>query len=143
MSEDRTFRVFDPEKGSYVEVDPEELSLGPIRHDGLPDDLVERIRALWDPWLKETGLAPSLEQFELAFMRDEDPEAEVGLWEDMVHVARVLSEGSPDPVACRRGVVERLLLYTLGGLTEDEASEEATKRAIGAFMAAREARRGF
>lgn len=59
-------------------VDPGELRPGPIRHETLPPDLLEHVRAVYDvigPYLDTT-----LEQFEIGFMRDMHPESEVAVW---------------------------------------------------------------
>ena len=59
-------------------IDPKELRPGPIRHESLPDELLERVRAVYDvvgPYLGTT-----LEQFEIGFMRDSHPESEVAIW---------------------------------------------------------------
>jgi hypothetical protein len=59
-------------------VDPSKIRPGPIRQESLPDDLLELIRSVYEvvgPYLKTT-----LEQFEINFMRDEDPASEVVVW---------------------------------------------------------------
>lgn len=59
-------------------VDLRRLRPGPIRHESLPDDVLSVIRSIYDivgPYLDTT-----LEQFEIGFMRDADPESEVLLW---------------------------------------------------------------
>ena len=59
-------------------IDPSELRSGPIRHDSLPPELLEHVRAVFDvvgPYLNTT-----LEQFEIGFMRDMHPEDEVAIW---------------------------------------------------------------
>ena len=51
---------------------------GPIRHESLPPEMIEQIKAVYDvigPYLNMT-----LEQFEIKFMRDVHPEIEVSLW---------------------------------------------------------------
>jgi hypothetical protein len=65
----------DPERQM---VDPNDLQPGPIRHDTLPPELLEHIRAVYDvigPYLGTT-----LEQFEIGFMRDMHRESEVAVW---------------------------------------------------------------
>ncbi len=54
------------------------IQRGPIRHESLPQDLLGQIASIHEVigWILET----TLEQFEINFMRDEDPEAEVALW---------------------------------------------------------------
>lgn len=59
-------------------IDPSQIQSGPIRQESLPDDMLELIRSVYEvvgPYLKTT-----LEQFEINFMRDEDPASEVVVW---------------------------------------------------------------
>jgi hypothetical protein len=59
-------------------VDPGQLRPGPILHKTLPPLLLEQIKGVFDvigPYINMT-----LEQFEIGFMRDTDPESEVALW---------------------------------------------------------------
>jgi hypothetical protein len=63
----------DPER-----INPRQLCPGPIRHESLPPELLERIKEVFDiigPYVNMT-----LEQFEVGFMRDMHPESEVALW---------------------------------------------------------------
>lgn len=60
------------------QVDPKQLRPGPIRHETLPPELLERVKAIYEvigPYINMT-----LEQFEIGFMRDMHPESEVALW---------------------------------------------------------------
>src|SRR5262245_27974965 len=59
-------------------IDPRKLVSGPIRHESLPPKLLELVEAIYDvigPYLETT-----LEQFEIGFMRDANPESEVAIW---------------------------------------------------------------
>lgn len=59
-------------------VDPSQLRPGPIRHESLPPELLEQIKAVFDvigPYLGTT-----LEQLEVGLMRDMDPQSEVVVW---------------------------------------------------------------
>ena len=59
-------------------VDPSQLRPGPIRNVSLSPELLEHVRAVYDvigPYFGTT-----LEQFEIDFMRDMDPEDEVAIW---------------------------------------------------------------
>tara|TARA_A100001391_G_scaffold34220_1_gene18555 strand:+ start:399 stop:797 length:399 start_codon:yes stop_codon:yes gene_type:complete len=59
-------------------IDLDKLSTGPIRNKSLTPELLVHIQAVYDvvgPYLTTT-----LEQFEIAFMRDSDPESEVAIW---------------------------------------------------------------
>ena len=63
-------------KDEYI--DPNELNSGPIRHESLSPELLQTIQAVYDlvgPYMDTT-----LEQFEINFMRDMNPEDEVAVW---------------------------------------------------------------
>lgn len=51
---------------------------GPIRHETLPQELLDEIRAIHD--VLGDYLCMTLEEFQTGFQRDESPAAEVGLW---------------------------------------------------------------
>lgn len=59
-------------------IDPSRLRPGPIRHDSLPHELLEQIRAVYE--VLGPFLGTTLEQFEIGFMRDLTPETEVAVW---------------------------------------------------------------
>ena len=59
-------------------VDPNEVQPGPIRNESLSPELLELVKAVYEvigPYLSTT-----LEQFEISFMRDSDPQSEVAAW---------------------------------------------------------------
>jgi hypothetical protein len=56
-------------------IDPGQLQPGPIRHESLSPELLERITAVFD--LIGDYLGVTLQQFEIGFMRDMHPESEV------------------------------------------------------------------
>jgi hypothetical protein len=59
-------------------VDIRQLRPGPIRHESLPPDLLELIRAVFEVIGPYIGM--TLEQFEVGFIRDMHPEREIALW---------------------------------------------------------------
>jgi hypothetical protein len=59
-------------------VDPSDIRPGPIRHESLPPELLERIEAIHG--ILGPNLGSTLEQFEIGFMRDMNPESEVAIW---------------------------------------------------------------
>ena len=119
----KCFRVKDV-AGQWIEVDPADCRLPPIRHESLNDGLIERMgcihRALHDV-LQEDGRRMSLEHFEVGFMRSHDPAKEVALWETVV----VAMNKSRDLYAPERypkaDLYRRLILMLFGALTEEEA----------------------
>jgi len=71
-------RVRDSSMSEPEYVDPRKLVPGPIRHESLSPQLLEMIEAIYG----EIGryLGTTLEQFEIGFMRDANPEREVSIW---------------------------------------------------------------
>ncbi len=60
------------------DIDPRQIRPGPIRHESLPPELLDQIKVVFD--LLGPYLGTSLEQFEINFMRDSDPDREVAVW---------------------------------------------------------------
>jgi hypothetical protein len=59
-------------------IDPRKLVPGPIRHESLPPKVLETVEAVYDVIGQHLGM--TLEQFEISFMRDANPESEVAIW---------------------------------------------------------------
>ena len=59
-------------------VDPSQLRPGLIRHESLPPELLDQIKAVFDVIGPFTAM--TLEQFEIGFMRDMHPQREVAVW---------------------------------------------------------------
>lgn len=59
-------------------VDPKKLRPGPIRNESLPPEMLEQIEAVYQ--VIGSYVSTSLEQFEIGFMRDMNPENEVAVW---------------------------------------------------------------
>lgn len=59
-------------------VDPSKLRPGPIRNESLPSELLENIGAIYE--VIGQYLGTTLEQFEISFMRNMNPESEVAIW---------------------------------------------------------------
>ena len=70
---------------------PSGLQLGPIRHETLPQPLVERIRRL-EPVFAEV-YPRSHEEWLDGFKRDAEPEVEVAMWEVMASAYSRFTEG--------------------------------------------------
>jgi hypothetical protein len=59
-------------------IDPSPMRPGPIRHESLHPNLLEQIRAIYE--VLGQYFDRTLEQFEIGFMREANPEDEVGIW---------------------------------------------------------------
>jgi hypothetical protein len=93
-------------------IDPNRVKPGPIRHESLSPELLKQIEAVYgvvSPYLSMT-----LEQFEIGFMRDMDPETEVALW-------------------C--SITAAWIDYHEQYLDDEEQPEEVEKQLIGALVA--------
>ncbi|MDH5190675.1 MAG: toll/interleukin-1 receptor domain-containing protein [Gammaproteobacteria bacterium] len=102
-------------------IDPKQISMGPIRHEELPDDLVGRIRllraALWG------AHSHSMEFWLDGFKRDSHPSREVAWWE---HVAACYTEMSKlTPLTRDQHEQAFKVIFALcSGESEDEVKSE-------------------
>ena len=64
--------------GNPDPTNPNRFRAGPIRHWSLSPELLQQIRGIYE--IIGRYLDTTLEQFEISFMRDTDPEAVVVLW---------------------------------------------------------------
>ena len=97
-------------------IDPSKIRIGPIRHESLSQELLERISAVYDvigPYLDT-----NLEKFELNFMRDSHPESEVAIWMSITatwnsyHETYLNNELLPDEE--ERKILGSLLVISMG-----------------------------
>jgi hypothetical protein len=122
----RRVRATATKKKSTIVVDADKIRPGRIRQPSLPDALLKRIRAIHTA-VKGVYDQP-LEQMELNFMRDSDPEREVALWERIVAAMSHASAAMPE--LDRKMILKTLLAYSMGGLTKKELADVAVKRII-------------
>jgi hypothetical protein len=93
-------------------IDPRKLRHGPIRHESLPAELLERIETVYK--VIDRFLGMTLEQFEIGFMRDLHPQSEVALW---------------------RGITTAWLAYQENFLPGEELPVEQEKKLLAALIA--------
>ena len=58
--------------------DPNQFRAGPILHETLSPELLKQIRVIYE--VIGNYLDTTLEQFEISFMRDADPDVDVAIW---------------------------------------------------------------
>jgi hypothetical protein len=85
--------VRDEETGEMRLVPRSEIQSAPLRRT-LTDDQMERLKIIWDQ-VGKYGDVKTFEQFELDFMRDDDPEEEVQIWSMIALYHSELSEANP------------------------------------------------
>jgi len=122
---DRKIKVKN-EKGEIEEIDINTLADGPILCTSLDDDLLLRIKVIYDkfkPYLKGK-LNETLEQFEIGFMRDKHPEAEVELWEDMAITFDIMKEIYNNDENINLQIYDCLIMNSVGAFTPEEEEQK-------------------
>jgi len=120
-------------------IGPKQLRLGPIRHESLSPELLERIRAVYD--VIGTYFDSTLENFELNFRRDFHPESEVTIWMSITaawisyHEIYLNNELLPDEE--ERKILGALLVISLEvtDVTKMEVSEDVGSKLLECFTA--------
>lgn len=90
----------------------ENLKLGPIRHEQLPDALIQRIKVIHDA-LREV-LSVSLEERIDDFRRDLYPEREVEVWELIVAAYKDITSQHGVRLSEKRQILSALVALTMG-----------------------------
>lgn len=90
------------EKTKTVNVDPSTLRAGPIRHDELSPELIERITKVQQVF-KEVDASPLPEWID-NFQRDQHPEREVAIYEAMARAYTAFCNGRPLTLEAKREV---------------------------------------
>jgi hypothetical protein len=121
---DRKAKAIDAKTGRTVSVNVDAIKPGRVRNPTLPEPLLRRIRAVHQRIKGVYDL--TLEQFEIAFMRDADAEGEVALWERIVAALDRASVDLPD--LDRRMALRTLLAYSMGALTPQEKADPDVRR---------------
>jgi len=67
-----------------VEMDPNQINIGPLLHDNLPSELLARIKTLTDTFEIVDGI--SYTEFVNLYKRDLDPESNIVIYEEMARV---------------------------------------------------------
>ena len=122
----RKIKATDAETGQPVQVDSDALGRGRIRHPDLPRPLLARLGAVHE---RLRGVYPvTLEQFEVAVMRDADPEGEVAVWERIADAFEKVTVALPE--LDRKLVLRTLLAYSTGIMTEQDQEHPDVRRII-------------
>lgn len=115
-----------PDAGGTVPLNVDAITPGPIRNPTLSKSLLRRIRAVH--WRIKDVYEDTLEQFEIAFMRDADAQGEVELWERIADAFEKAAEQLPD--LDRKMVLRTLLGYSMDALTPQEQADRNVRRVL-------------
>lgn len=94
------------------EIPIDKISIGPLKHETLSDDHIARIKQIYDICGQFVG--ETLEQWEIGFMRDSDPEREILVWEQMASRLKTFTANVKPTHARLKKAYESLLLISLG-----------------------------
>ncbi len=122
----RRIRAIDAKTGKPINIDADAIKQGHIQHPSLPDALLLRIRAIHERIRDAYDV--TLEQFEIAFMRDADPEGEVSVWERIVVGFERASSAVPE--LDRKAVLRTVIGYSMDALTDAERANPDVRRII-------------
>ena len=122
----RKIRAIDAKTGKPITVDAEAVRQGRIQCPSLPEPLLLRIRAVHT--CIGDGYDVTLEQFEVGFMRDANPEGEVAVWERIAVTFQKVADKAPE--LDRKAVLRTLLGYSMDALTDEERGDPDVRRII-------------
>jgi hypothetical protein len=113
-------------KGNIKEVDLSSLCGNKIAHTKLNNETLERIKDIYTKF--KPYLSINLEQFELGFMRDEDPEQELDLWENLSITFEMAIELFGDTEENKKFIFECLITNSVGALLPEEEKLECVQQ---------------
>jgi hypothetical protein len=119
-------KVINAVTGKTIEVDADAIRTGPIRHETISDDLLERVRVIYDGIKDFYG--STLEQFEIGFMRDSHPEKEIAVWERILVAMDKVTAAMPRLE--RKMVLRTLLAYSMRALSAAQMADPTVKKII-------------
>jgi hypothetical protein len=103
-------------------VNPASLHIGPLRRESLSQDQEARVHAVYRylaPYLETT-----LEQFEIGFLRDSDPDSEINVWLAIAQIHRDFIKQHTDKSAdVGREVYKCMLSISVGAARPSDVPE--------------------
>jgi len=102
------------DEGERKWVNAADLRPGPIQHEGLSEDQIQRAKAVFaalQPYMPR-----SFEQLELNFLRDAEPESEIRVWENIAYAfLRYKQKHGPLVDAEEASLFKTILLMSMCG----------------------------
>jgi hypothetical protein len=119
------------EEGDIVEKKVSDIKHQPIMHSTLGPELLDRIKnihiVLKDVMTSLYGSQGILEQFELLFMRDIDPEKDVEIWENMTKAYLESQKYFGTTPEIRKNIFNIIMLHILGLISKEDREREDIK----------------
>lgn len=122
----RKIKAIDASTGKPIEVDADKIKSGPIRNRSLPEPLLQRVKAIHSSIRHVYDEV--LEQFEITFMRDSDPEREVAVWERIVEAFAEVVATMPE--VDQKMALRTLLGYSMGALSPEEQADPVVRKIV-------------
>lgn len=125
----KTFRVKD-ENGNWVDIDPKTVKNNPIQHESLEDNILSRIRDVYEV-LRDVIVfnehPMSLEQFEVNFMREVNPEEALQVWGVISNAYSDACQHFSDDISSKKEVYRWILLLLMNCVSEEELELDDVK----------------
>ena len=103
-------------------INPANIQRGPLRRESLTKDLEKRVHSIHryvKPYLEMT-----LEEFEITFLRDSDPDREINVWSAIVQAHGAFLKQRPDKSAdVGRDVFRCILSISMGASRPSDVPE--------------------
>lgn len=134
---ERKIRIRRP-NGEVEYIDPKDFQPSPIINMDLSEDLLTRINWVYRQ-LKEVINATmekiqTEEQFQILFMRDDDPEKDVTLYEDIARTYKIaLKRCQNDDLETKKTIFSIIMFYIVDSLSAEEKEREDIKNIINIF----------
>jgi hypothetical protein len=127
---DRKIRVRDQE-GNIKHISSDDLEQGKIIQEELDENLLTRVGLVFaeikDVLISEAEKIGTLEQFEMLFMRSDDPEKDIETWEDIVRSYKLAQKYFGPREEIRRIIFRILMFYVVDALSDEENEREDVK----------------
>jgi hypothetical protein len=124
--------------GKVKWVDPKTIQAGPIRHEKLTDEQMERIRSLQATFAEVDS--QSIDKWVDNFKRDQDPDRELQIWERMAKAYRAYCDKRELSVEVKKDVFGVVLMRSMA--SEQDVLEKAKLSKL-SKEEAKEVMRGF
>jgi hypothetical protein len=114
--------------GDIVEIKSSKLKHQPIIHSVLGNELLERIKKIHNILKDVIGTLYDsqsiLEQFEILFMRDVDPEKDVEIWENIVKTYGEAQKYFGNTLEVRKNIFRIIMFHVIGILKPEDKKRD-------------------
>jgi len=123
----RRFKFRDDD-GKMKYLDKNNIAISPIKNAILNDNILRRIKAVYDDIrdviIHEVKDINCLEQFEIQFMRTEDLEQNISVYENIAKTYKIAQKSMGNDFETRCTIFRIIMFHVLDAFTEEEKERE-------------------